>query len=147
MKVYIAASLDPEKREYPVKLAEALRSHGFEIYAPWEHPIERAWDWPNNEWGLVVFENDIAAIRESDWVVVLSWGRQGTTYGTAWEQGFAFGIGKDILYVEMNDEVQSLMAANGRYASMKWDVEAISLYLTRADYGNKEKLRTETEQK
>lgn len=149
MNIYIAASLDPEKRKYPMELTQSLRDNNFNVYGPWEHTIEHAWDWPNEEWGLMVFEDDINAIKKADWVVVLSWGRKGTTQGTAWEQGFAFGIGKQILFVEMNEEIQSLMAANGRYASIKWDIEGIINYLTAIRNGKDfdDKLRTKTEQK
>ena len=149
-RVYIATPMSPERREPAIKLAEELRKVGIEVYAPWEHPIEHAWDWPNDEWGLMVFENDITGIRNADWVVVLSWGRLGTTQGTAWEQGFAFGIGKKVLFVEMDDTIQSLMAANGRYATLKWnDTKPVVEYLLEA-FSNPEaapKLRTKTEQK
>lgn len=149
-RVYIATPMSPERREPAIKLAEELRKVGIEVYAPWEHPIEHAWDWPNDEWGLMVFENDIAGIRNAHCVVVLSWGRLGTTQGTAWEQGFAFGIGKKVLFVEMDDSIQSLMAANGRYATLKWDgTDPVVKYLVDV-FANPEaapKLRTKTEQK
>lgn len=151
-KVYIAGSLDPERRGCLKEIAKKLRSLMIDVYAPWEHEIEHAWDWPNDEWGLMVFENDIAAIREADWVVVLSYGRVNTTAGTAWEQGFAFGIGKPILLVEMTNDIQSLMVANGRYATIKWEngnvADLIADYLTDVFCGLKPlQLRTNTEQK
>lgn len=147
MKIYIATPMDPDKRERAMAITMNLRSHNHEVYAPWEHEIEHAWDWPNDEWGLMVFENDIAAIREADWVVVCSWGRQGTTAGTAWEQGFAFGIGKKILLVEMDNSIQSLMVANGRYATIRWADASATGYFESIIDGDAPKLRTKTEQK
>ena len=82
-------------------------------------------NWPNDEWGLQVFRMDVEAINTSDIVVVLSWGRRMTTAGTSWEHGYAYGIGKKILLVEMNNEEQSLMCANGRYATVRGIDEAV----------------------
>lgn len=119
LKIYIAGSISREFRSSVNELTEGIRRRGFEVYAPLEHTIENAWDWPNNEWALQVFRMDVEAINKCDIVVVLSWGRHTTTAGTSWEQGYAYGIGKKILFVEMNDEEQSLMCANGRYATVR----------------------------
>lgn len=152
--IYLSGSLDPDTRPLLEETAKALRQGGLDVYAPWEHKIEHAWDLPNNEWGLLVFQADIKAIQESDWIVVFSWGRKETTAGTAWEQGFAYGIGKPVLLVELNDKVQSLMVANGRYATIKWEsgniAHQILEYLTGVFFVPGERapqLRTKTEQK
>ena len=148
MKIYIATPMDPDKRDHAIRIVNGLREQGHTVYAPWEHEIEHAWDWPNDEWGLMVFENDITAIREADWVVVCSWGRQGTTAGTAWEQGFAFGIGKNILLVEMDDSIQSLMVANGRYATIRLEDCWVTQYFQLVEHQKEPpKSRTKTEQK
>lgn len=149
MKVYIATPLDTDKRISAIELAQNLRVHGIDVYAPWEHEIEHAWDYPNNEWGLMVFDEDVNAIKNADWVVVLSWGRTETTAGTAWEQGFAYGIGKRVLLVEMNDSIQSLMMANGRYATIPGITNAAQYLIDILEHPYEEirKLRTHTEQK
>ena len=84
-----------------------------------EHKIENAWDLPNFEWGRQVFNADIQAINQADTVIVLSYGRIASA-GTSWEAGYAYGIGKRVLIVEMPGvELMSLMVANGRYATIK----------------------------
>ena len=71
---------------------------------------------PNPEWGKAVFEYDIQAIQNSDFVICLSYGRQSTA-GTNWEAGYAHGIGKPVLVVEMPGvNLMSLMLMNGSYA-------------------------------
>lgn len=125
LKIYIAGSVAPEYRSAVNEMANRLREIGYDVYAPLEHTVENAWDWPNDEWGLQVFRMDVEAINQCDIMVVLSWGRRQTTAGTSWEQGYAYGIGKKILFVEMNDEEQSLMCANGRYATVRGIDEAV----------------------
>lgn len=120
-KVYLAApfgELKSDKRVNAESALEILTNQGFEVYAPWKYKIPHAWDYENNEWAQMVFMNDVKALDDSDFVVVLSYGRIDTTSGTNWEAGYAFGIGKKILLVEMTDHTMSLMVANGRYATV-----------------------------
>ena len=126
LKIYIAGSVASEYRSAVNEMTNRLREAGYNVYAPLEHSIENAWSWPNDEWGLQVFRMDVEAINACDIVVVLSWGRRMTTAGTSWEHGYAYGIGKKILFVEMNDEEQSLMCANGRYATVRGINEAVN---------------------
>ncbi len=118
MKIYLASTLALDKRSDMYEAIRILRDENLDVYAPVEHVIDNAWDYPNPEWGLMVFENDITAIRESDVVVMLSYGRNSTA-GANWEAGYAYGLGKTIILVEMTNEVMSLMVANGRYATVK----------------------------
>lgn len=142
-KIYLAAPLSQEKRTDMSKAVQILREQDFEVYAPVEHVIPNAWDYPNNEWGLMVFTEDIQAIQNSDYVVLLSYGRQARTAGATWEAGYAFGIGKTVIVVEMLEgEVMSLMVANGRYATVK-GLEGLKEY----DWSEMPKTRTFTEQK
>lgn len=141
MKIYLASPLSVEKRKDMYEAIEILREQNFDVYAPVEHKIDNAWDYPNPEWGLMVFENDITAIKESDIVVMLSYGRMSTA-GANWEAGYAYGLGKTIILVEMTDEVMSLMVANGRYATVK-GLDGLAKY----DWSEMPKTRTNTEQK
>ena len=141
MKIYLASPLSLEKRLDMYEAIEILREKNHDVYAPVEHKIDNAWDYPNPEWGLMVFENDIEAIKESDVVVMLSYGRMSTA-GANWEAGYAFGIGKTIILVEMTNEVMSLMVANGRYATVK-GLAGLAEY----DWSEMPKTRTNTEQK
>ena len=141
MKIYLSSTLNPDKRSNMKTAVEILRSKHFEVYDPSEHIIEHAWDYPNNEWGLMVFQADIQAIQECDYVVMLSYGRNSTA-GANWESGYAFGLGKKIVVVEMTDEPMSLLVANGRYATVK-GLSGLHDY----DWSTMPKTRTNTEQK
>ena len=141
-KVYIASSLNQDKREAITLAKGILEAKGFEVYSPVEHVIPNAWDYPNDEWGLMVFTNDYAAITDSDIVVILNYGREGTTLGTGIEQGIAFEAGIKVILVEMTEEVQSLMAANARYATVQ-GLEGLKAY----DFEAMPQTRSKVEQK
>lgn len=98
---------------------EKLRGNGHEVYGPVEHTIENAWNYSNQDWGQIVFEEDIRAINTADCIVAISYGRTKTTAGTNWEIGYAYGTGKKVVVVEMNEEPQSLMVSNGSHATVK----------------------------
>ena len=141
MKIYLASSFLPERRPDAEMAKQILRVRGHEVYNPVENRIPNAWDYPNDEWGLMVFTEDIQAIQQSDVVVLLSYGRMGTA-GSNWEAGFAYALGKKVIVVEMTDEIMSLMVANGRYATVK-GLEGLSEY----DWATMPKTRSKTEQK
>ena len=141
-KVYIASSLNQDKREAISKAKQILLDKGLDVYSPVEHVVPNAWDYPNDEWGLMVFTNDYTAIKDSDIVVVLNYGREGTTLGTGIEQGIAFEAGIKVILVEMTEDVQSLMAANARYATVS-GLNGLESY----DFETMSQTRTSTEQK
>ena len=141
MKIYLATPFLQEHRGDMHTAKSILRNAGHEVYVPVENFIPNAWDYPNTEWGLVVFNSDVQAINKCDVVVMLSYGRMGTA-GCNWEAGYAFGIGKKIILVEMTDNVMSLMVANGRYATVK-GLDGLLDY----DWETMPKSRTDTEQK
>ena len=123
------------------KARTLLRGEGHEVYVPVENFIPNAWDYPNHEWGQMVFTSDVNAINWCDVLVLLSYGRMGTA-GCNWEAGYAFGVGKKVIVVEMTDNPMSLMVANGRYATVK-GLDGLASY----DWNTMPKLRTTTEQK
>lgn len=119
MKIYLASPFfQPHERENVQLAANILRDKGIDVYVPMEHKVEDAWSYPNHEWGRLVFENDIRAIKEADVVVCLSYGRDSSA-GTNFEVGFAFGICKKVVIVIMEHvHLMSLMIMNGCYASI-----------------------------
>ncbi len=145
MKIYLATPVgdptDVDIRTNAKRAYEILIEKGYDVYAPWTMKIQRAWDYPNKDWGLMVFTVDLQHLEECDIVVVLSYGRYSTT-GTAWEQGYAYARDKRILVVEMNTNIQSIMIANGCNASVKG-----LLGLSNYDLDNFPYIKTETEQK
>lgn len=116
-KIYLAAPwfTDGERVLY-FEVLNTLRAEGHEVYAPIEHELENAWDMSNKEWGLKVFQSDIDAINNSEEVWVLNYGMYSDT-GTAWECGYAYGIGKVVrqllLTFGSEEKVYSLMMVNG----------------------------------
>lgn len=144
MKIYLAApfgTTGSEKRNNAETAARTLRDKGYEVYCPWKNIIPHAWEYPNTEWGLMVFVNDVQAIDAADMVVVLSYGRESTA-GTNWEAGYAYGRGKKVIIVEMTDTIMSLMVANGRWATVL-GLKGLAEY----DFHSMPMTRSSTEQK
>lgn len=127
-RFYIASPFfKQENRENAMNVTEMLRKKGHEVFLPLEHKILNAWNYPNHEWGRLVFENDLRGIHDADIMIVLSYGRESTA-GTNWEAGYAWGIGKPVIVVEMPGvTLMSLMLANGRTATLK-SIEELKNY-------------------
>lgn len=142
MKIYLASSLSHECRPDMYEALEKLRSNGHDVYGPVEHTIKNAWDYSNQDWGRLVFEEDIRAINAADCIVAISYGRTKTTAGSSWEIGYAYGTGKKVVVVEMDEGPQSLMVSNGSHATVK-GMEGLMNY----DFDSMPRLMTEAEQK
>ena len=113
MKIYLASPLFTEfERNNISALAYHLRKEGHEVYVPMEHTIENAWDLKNHVWAQKVFEEDVKAIRECDMVYCIYYGLYSDS-GTAWECGFAYGIGKPVELIDNSNDEVSLMMVNG----------------------------------
>lgn len=116
MKIYLAASfaflnkkLTEERKVIINEAADILRRRGFEVFVPHEHKIPNADKMDNNLWAACVMQMDKENLENSDWIVVLTFGKTGNNAGVAWEAGYAYGIGKKILIVKMNKEIESMM--------------------------------------
>lgn len=115
MKIYLASPLFTDYEREKVKaLAECLRNNNHEVYVPMEHTIENAWSYTNAEWAKKVFEEDVKAIQECDEVWCIYYGLYSDS-GTAWECGYAYGIGKPVYLVDRSNDEVSLMVVNGAY--------------------------------
>ena len=116
MKIYLASPwFKNNERVMYSQILNKMREQGHEVYAPIEHEIPNAWDLSNAEWGRQVFFADIQAIQDCDEVWVLNFGMYSDS-GTAWECGYAYGIGKTVrqlVYGFGEDKTQSLMMING----------------------------------
>ena len=119
MKIYLASPFfnETEIKVYD-KVIKKIRSEGHELYVPREHEQDGAWEMDNHTWGLKTFQNDVNAIHDCDEVWVINHGMYSDS-GTAWECGFAYGIGKTVRMLLCNDcqedgeRVFSLMMING----------------------------------
>lgn len=116
-RLYIASPFfEPKERAAAIKTCEHFRSLGHSVILPLEHKFPDAYNMPNDEWGKAVFDYDIESIQSADFIVCLSYGRNSTA-GTNWEAGYAYGIGKPVLVVEMPGvNLMSLMLVNGSHA-------------------------------
>lgn len=140
--IYLAAPFQTkEKRTNAIKAKKILENKGLKVYAPWEIKIENAWDYDEETWAYMVFKNDEKAIKECEFMVMLSYGRISSA-GTNWECGFAYGINKKVLVVEMTNKQMSLMVVNGSHSVIK-GLKGLKDY----DFFNFPKLKTGTSQK
>lgn len=115
-KIYLASPwFNDRERVMYHDILNKMRQEGHEVYAPIEHEVPNAWEISNTEWGRAVFNVDVEAIRNCDEVWVLNFGMYSDS-GTAWECGFAYGIGKTVrqlVYGFGECKDYSLMMLNG----------------------------------
>ena len=121
MKVYLASPFfNDEENKYYEEMIKILRDEGHKVFVPKEHEIPNAWDLPNAVWGENVFAVDILGIQKCDVVVVLNHGMYSDS-GTAWECGYAYALGKDVVNVLCGERNYSLMMLNGCNTYIKFD--------------------------
>lgn len=111
-QVYLAGPCDSDNRTMMVHIAGILRKLGFSLYCPFELKIPNAWDMSQEDWAQEVFNKDIEAINECDFMIMISTGRKSTA-GTNWEQGYAFALKKPIYVFQVTDAPTSLMTYCG----------------------------------
>lgn len=118
--IYLAGSCSSEKRTLMTKIAECLRAAGHKVYCPFELQIENAWDYSQEEWAQKVFDADKNAIENCDLFLMISPGRVSTA-GTNWEQGYAYGLKKRTVVIQLGEEPTSLMTYCGcdKFYNMK----------------------------
>ena len=124
MKIYLAGSCGSEDRTLMKRIAQFLRKREVEVYCPFELQIPNAWDLTQEEWARKVFEADIKAIKDCDYMVSISKGRESTA-GTNWEQGYAFALGKSICVFQITNKPTSLMTFWGCDGFVNSSVERI----------------------
>ena len=72
--VYLAAPFgEPlsDKRNNALNAKKILENKGMTVFCPWEYMIPHAYEYPNNEWGQMVFINDVKALDGADIVLFL----------------------------------------------------------------------------
>jgi len=115
-KIYLAGNCDSDHRTTMQHmysfLANYLPQDEYEIYVPWMLKIEDAWSYTQEEWASMVFNEDIKAIQECDYFIMISFGRESSA-GTNFEQGFAYALGKNIIVLQVTDTPTSLMTYCG----------------------------------
>lgn len=117
MKIYLASPFfnDIERAHYDKVISILRKKADTELFVPQEHIVPGADTMPNADWALEVFKMDVEALEEAELVIVLNWGLYSDS-GTAWEQGYAFARGKEVLCILMDETPgveYSLMTVNG----------------------------------
>ena len=120
LKVYLASPLFTEYEKKKIKEVAAKLREQYEVYVPMEHQVENAWKMSNWMWARKVFEEDIKQIQNCDFVVCIYFGLYSDS-GTAWECGYAYGIGKPVRLMDYSNNEVSLMMVNGSYNSYDYE--------------------------
>lgn len=103
--IYIAGPFfNDSERTYLNEMIERVKQiwPDQELFIPMEHFIEDGEEMSNKDWAYRVFDMDVQALTESDFVVALYMGHYSDT-GTAWELEYAFGLNKNT-YLYIPDE-------------------------------------------
>ena len=115
-KIYLASPFfnPSELAVYHTVIGELRANDNHTVYVPQEHTIPNAWEMSHEDWAREVFLEDVKAIEKCDVVMVLNFGMYSDS-GTAWEAGYAVGLGKMVVQVLCGDEntTYSLMMFNG----------------------------------
>lgn len=114
MKIYLASPFFKES-ETPIydKVIKNLRERGHDVFVPREHIVPNGWEMSNPDWGKAVFALDLEGLNNAETVVVLDWGMYADC-GTAWECGYAYAKGKNVIVVSCDNSCpHSVMMCNG----------------------------------
>ena len=101
IKVYVAGPFfKPGERERLEKLRKIFLEDSFffeyEFFFPMDHFISDGEKMPNFEWATEVFKMDTRALEQSD-IVIAIYDKQYSDSGTAWELGYAYGLGTPVI--------------------------------------------------
>jgi nucleoside 2-deoxyribosyltransferase len=108
MKLYFAGPLfTTAERIWNAELTAALRVAGHEVFLPQEHE--------GGKDGPAIFATDVGGIDWADGVVAMMDGPDPDA-GTAWEVGYAFGVGKPVVLIRT--DVRTLAGNAGDYNPM-----------------------------
>ena len=97
IKVYVASPYFSNDEKNRLDLLRYLwkQKEEYDFYFPFDHKVKNAWDYTEEKWAKKVFKMDIKAIKKCDEVWVVNYGLYSDS-GTAWEAGYAYGLGKKI---------------------------------------------------
>ena len=120
--IYLASPFFNEyERELVKKFAKILREAGHDVFVPMEHFIPNGEELPNHIWGKKVFKIDADAINASNLVIALYHGLYSDS-GTAWEIGYAYGIGLPVFVIHVNKDIEaSVMPVNSATLNVTLD--------------------------
>lgn len=110
-KVYLASPFfNPEQSNRERSVCKLLRDLGYEVFAPVEQGILE----PDADTDIrsSIFNSNVVAIQDSDVVFAIT---NDKDMGTIWEAGYAFGIGKPVIYYceDLVGEFNIMLAKSG----------------------------------
>lgn len=132
--IYIAASFcyedkakTSQRKDLIEKTVKKIKKYlKGKYYIPHQLKIPNAWDISLDEWAKAVYEHDIEALRRSDIIIFLSFGKENNA-GSVWEIGYMCGYNncmvdkRPIIVVKMTDDIESLMISNSINRIIKAD--------------------------
>ena len=106
MRIYLAGPFFNETEIRNIEYAEKiLEQKGIPYFSPMRHE-ERTEEPGTPAWARKLFEMDRDEIQKADAVLAIYYGNNSDT-GTAWECGYAAGIGKPVLLVHVQRDGDS----------------------------------------
>jgi len=117
MKIYLASPFFNEKELENVKYAETiLTQRGYDVFSPRLNEVRDTDEVGTRLWSVDTFNNDKKFIHWADIVVMLYYGAYSDS-GTAWECGYAYGINKPVIVVQLGEN-SNLMVHEGCHSNI-----------------------------
>lgn len=140
-KIYIAGPFfKPGERDRIEKIRDLFNNDPFfsdyDLFFPMDHKIKNGENMNNWDWGKAVFDMDVKALEQSD-IVVAIYDKHYSDSGTAWELGYAYGLGIPIILLctdlTADNSIMPLCAASKIYDFQKfvdgehWDFDVFNI--------------------
>jgi len=94
------------------------REGNYDLFVPMDHFIPDGDKMSNRDWAKAVFEMDTTALENSD-VLVAVYDKHYSDSGTAWELGYAYGLGIPVILLctdlNADNSIMPVIAANTVY--------------------------------
>lgn len=140
-KIYVAGPFfKPGERERLEKIRKLFNEDSFfedyDLFFPMDHFIKDGENMPTWEWAQAVFDMDTKVLENSD-IVVAVYDKHYSDSGTAWELGYAYGLGIPVVLLctdlKSDNSLMPMCAATRIYdfekfvAGEHWDFDAFDI--------------------
>jgi nucleoside 2-deoxyribosyltransferase/predicted secreted protein len=125
-RVYLAAPLFSEpERAYNLSITGHLKNNFFDVYLPQEAGDDT--DTRNKEEQVRIFSENLRALKNADVIVAIIDGADADS-GTAWEMGYAYAHGKQVIALRTD------FRRSGRYEKVNLMLEESATVVTSVEY-------------
>lgn len=125
-RIYLAAPLFSEpERAYNLSVAGELRNNFFEVYLPQESGDDS--DTRNQGEQSRIFSENLKALENADKIVAIIDGADADS-GTAWEMGYAFALGKQVIALRTD------FRSSGRHEKVNFMLEEPATVVSSREY-------------